>query len=193
VLSLAVFPLPAGVIKIELPPETASFKPGRGSEIANAQCLICHSIDYVVIQPPSGRAYWDSTVKKMRDKFGAPLPEEQIEPLVNYLAGNYGPETNASPTPIANPASSISVATTGEAVVTKYGCLGCHNVDIKINGPPYKDIALKYRRDPKAGEKISEQIHKGGAGKWGPNLMPPFPMVTDAETKAVTTWILNLQ
>jgi len=40
-------------------------------------------------------------------------------------------------------------------------------------------------------EKIAEQIHKGGSGKWGPVIMPPFPTVSDAETKALTEWILS--
>ena len=193
-VALPGMPVAAGVLKIDLPPETASFKPGAGAEIANAQCLICHSVDYVVMQPPLGRPLWVATVKKMREKYGAEVPDELVDRIVNYLSTYYGPETNA-PTPgpgatAALPAS--GTALTGAAVVAKYGCLGCHNVNARINGPAYKEVAAKYRQDPKALAQIAQQIHKGGSGKWGPNLMPPFPMVTDAEIKAVATWILNL-
>jgi cytochrome c len=66
-------------------------------------------------------------------------------------------------------------------------------VSVKIVGPAYKDIAAKYRNDAEARQKISEQIHKGGSGKWGPIIMPPFPQVSEAETKALTDWILNAQ
>ena len=199
VLVLFVFQLgvPAAIaagLKIELPPETASFKPAAGADLANGQCLTCHSVDYVVIQPPSPRAYWESCVKKMREKFGAAIPDEQVESLVNYLAQNYGPLTNvatAAAAPVKAVPTSPEQTLNGESLAARYGCLGCHNVAFKIVGPAYKDIAEKYRDDGSALEKISEQIHKGGSGKWGPVLMPPFPGVTDAETKALADWILS--
>jgi mono/diheme cytochrome c family protein len=71
-------------VKFELPRETETFKPGNGFEIANAQCLICHSADYVAIQPPMSRAFWKGSVQKMQQKYGAIIPDEQVEPLVGY-------------------------------------------------------------------------------------------------------------
>jgi sulfite dehydrogenase len=186
----------AGALKIELPPETGFFKPGPGSEIANGQCLVCHSVEYVTMQQPSGRTYWAAAVKKMRDKFGAQVPEQQVESLVGYLSNNYGTETNASAsgqTTGSKPdaANVVAPATDGEALANHYGCLLCHNVNVKIVGPPYKDIAAKYAKDSDQFAKIAQQIHQGGSGKWGPVIMPPFPMVTDAETKALADWILS--
>jgi cytochrome c551/c552 len=197
-LLLAPFALRAAVVKIELPLETAAFKPGPGSELANGQCLICHSVEYVTTQPPMPRPFWAAEAKKMRDKYAAPLPDEQVQPLVSYLTRNYGVETNSVTEPIATevgsgqvPSIEVGSAASGEAIATKYGCLGCHGVSAKIVGPPYTDVAAKYNDDPQATAKISEQIHKGGSGKWGPIIMPPFPTVTDAETKALTGWILS--
>jgi cytochrome c551/c552 len=180
-------------VKIELPAETGVFKPAPGVEIANAQCLICHSVEYVETQPWMPRAFWAASVKKMREKYGSAILEEQVEPLLDYLARHYGTETNSAPSFSAN-AASKSVPPgplTGETVATKYGCLGCHNVSVKIVGPPYKDIAAKYRNDADAFNKVAGQIQKGGSGKWGPVIMPPFPMVTEAETKLLVEWILG--
>ena len=183
----------AGEMKIELPPETGSFKPGPGAEMANGQCLVCHSVEYVQMQPVSPRAFWAASVKKMREKFGAQIPADQIEPLTDYLARNYGTETNLATTSITAAMNTPTPAQTlsGETVAGKYGCLACHNVDVKIVGPPYKAIAAKYQNDATAPAKIAEQIHKGGSGKWGPVIMPPFPMVNEAETRALTEWILS--
>jgi sulfite dehydrogenase len=183
----------AGPLKIELPPETASFKQAPGADIANGQCLICHSVEYVTSQPPLPQATWAAEVKKMREKYGAALPEEQVEPLVAYLTATYGPQTNAPAVPqkVAAPPTPAPQALTGEALATRYGCLGCHNVQVKLVGPPYKDIAAKYQNDTSALARISDQIHKGGSGKWGPVIMPPFPAVSDAETKALADWILS--
>jgi len=173
-------------LKIELPPETSSFKFGPGSEIANGQCLTCHSVEYVSTQPVMPRAFWAASVKKMQEKYGAPVPADQVDALADYLTQNYG--TNGT---TATNMQSKLVANDGPSVAMKYGCLSCHNVATKIVGPAYKDIADKYRTDATAKAKVEEQIQKGGSGKWGPVLMPPFPQITAAETKLLTDWILG--
>jgi cytochrome c551/c552 len=189
-LALGVLNTTAGVLKIDLPHETESFKPAPGVEMANGQCLVCHSVEYVATQPPMPRTFWVSSVKKMRDKYAAQIPEEQIEPLADYLSRTYGTETNATPSPASAHVIAAVKNEGGEALVNKYFCLTCHAPDKKI-GPPYKDVAQKYSADPAAVDKITEQIAKGGSGKWGSVLMPPFPMISAAESKAIAAWILN--
>ncbi len=183
-------------VKIELPPETAAFKLAPGSEIANGQCLTCHSVEYVSTQPPMPRAFWAGSVKKMMDKYSAPVPAEQVETLVDYLTAHYGLGTNAPTTPAtaqsqtpANPPTTTAPPDAAQ-LATKYGCLGCHNATIKIVGPAYRDVAAKYAQDAEARPKIAEQIRKGGSGRWGPIIMPPFPQVNEAEIQTLTDWIL---
>ena len=182
--------LNASVVKIELPPETASFKPAPKVEMANAQCLTCHSVDYVRTQPPMPLAFWTAEVKKMRDKYGAAIPEDQIESLANYLAENYGTGSGQGSLIAQNVTAPNAQPMDAQTFATRYGCLSCHGKNVKIVGPAFHDIAVKYRNDPTAYDKISAQIHHGGFGKWGSVLMPPFPMVTDAQTKMLADWIL---
>jgi sulfite dehydrogenase len=183
----------AGPVKIELPAETGSFKQAPGAELANGQCLICHSVEYVTTQPPMPRAFWAASVKKMQDKYGAAIPAEQVEPLLDYLTRHYGTGTNGAATVThAAPAPAQPVPVTGPQLASKLGCSpGCHDPTIKIVGPPFREIAAKYQADAEALKKINEQIHKGGSGKWGPIIMPPFPQVTDAEAKVLANWILS--
>jgi sulfite dehydrogenase len=185
----------AAALDIQLPPETVAFKQDVGAEIANGQCLTCHSVEYVVIQPPMQRAFWKAEVVKMQQKYGAQIPEEQVEAVVNYLTKNYGVATNGTQTASVQTSAAAPQAHTADAqqIATKYGCLGCHNQAVKLVGPAYRDIAAKYKSDPAALAKIDEQIHKGGSGKWGPIIMPPFPQVTAAEAKVLADWILGLQ
>jgi cytochrome c len=185
----------AVALDIQLPPETGAFKQDVGAEIANGQCLTCHSVEYVVIQPPMQRAFWKAEVQKMQQKYGAPIPEEQVEAVVDYLTKNYGVTTNGTQTASAQASAARIQAHAADAqqIVTKYGCLGCHNPSVKLVGPAYRDIAAKYKTDPAALAKIDEQIHKGGSGKWGPIIMPPFPQVTAGETKILADWILGLK
>lgn len=209
-LGFAIAPLaasaaPAGRLKIELPPETGVFQPGQHSEIANAQCLICHSTEYVTTQPPLPRAYWKATVEKMQQKFGAPLPVAQVEPLVDYLVALYGakPPANslsAPAAPAAAPVPSVPAATAsasspasgtdGASLAARYACLGCHNPTVKIVGPSLQQIAAKYQGDAGARETIALQITQGGSGKWGPIPMPPFSQIPAAEVRTLTDWIL---
>jgi sulfite dehydrogenase len=165
-------------------------------ELANGQCLSCHSVEYVVTQPPLPRTFWATSVKKMREKYGAAVAEEQVEPLLDYLTKHYGVEatnTASSATAVLKPVTLVPPGTpiSGAAVATNYWCLSCHDISTKKVGPAYKDIADKYRNDADAYAKIAEQVQKGGSGKWGPVMMPPFPMVSAAETKAVAEWILS--
>ncbi|HKW27715.1 MAG TPA: cytochrome c, partial [Verrucomicrobiae bacterium] len=128
ILTGLVLNLAAAPLKIELPPETGTFKPGRGVEIANGQCLVCHSVEYVATQPPLPRTFWASSVKKMREKYGSTIPEEQVEALLDYLTAHYGiAPTNQVSTLITNAAPQVKLesAPDAAAIAAKYGCLAC--------------------------------------------------------------------
>ena len=196
---VAVSVLSAGALDIQLPAETGSFKQDAGAELANGQCLVCHSVDYVTSQPPMPRAFWKGEVTKMQQKYAAQIPGALVEPLADYLTQNYGVWTNGAVTTIlssilaSNTPVSLTSTNAGLELATKYGCIGCHGNRKKVVGPPYHDVATKYASDPQALAKITDQIHKGGSGKWGPIIMPPFPQVTGNETKVLATWILSLK
>ena len=80
----------AAEVKIELPTPAADFKPGKGADLAQAHCLICHSSDYISTQPPMARKFWEATLKKMKEKFGAPTPDDALPALAEYLTATYG-------------------------------------------------------------------------------------------------------
>ena len=80
----------AGEVAITLPAETAAFKPGKGADLANAHCLMCHSVEYISTQPPMARKFWEATLKKMKEKFAAPTPDDATAALVDYFTATYG-------------------------------------------------------------------------------------------------------
>jgi len=79
-----------------------------------------------------------------------------------------------------------------EALAKKYNCLACHQVDKKVLGPSYKDVAKKYKGQAGAGANLAEKVKKGGSGVWGPVPMPPNPAAPDADIKKLVDWILTL-
>jgi hypothetical protein len=74
----------------KLPKDDTRLKPGPGSQLTTASCLLCHSADYVSTQPPLDRAAWKGIVTKMREKYGAPVQASYVDEIVAYLAENYG-------------------------------------------------------------------------------------------------------
>ena len=78
-----------------------------------------------------------------------------------------------------------------EALAKKYNCLACHQVDKKVVGPSYKDVAKKYSKADAA--KLAEKVKKGGSGVWGQVPMPPNPTVPDADLKRLADWILGMK
>lgn len=78
-----------------------------------------------------------------------------------------------------------------EALAKGKGCTACHDVKKKLVGPPYAEVAKKYKADAKGAETMVASILKGSQGKWGPIPMPPNK-VTEAEAKQLAAWILSL-
>ena len=72
-------------------------------------------------------------------------------------------------------------------------CMACHAVDHKVVGPAYKDVAIKYKGDKAAVDKLAAKIIKGGAGVWGPVPMPANAQVTEAEAKTLAAWVLTIK
>ncbi len=175
----------AEVVKIELPVETAVYKTAPGVEVANAQCLTCHSADYAAMQPPKPLDFWKAEVAKMKGKYGAPIPDDATNSLSAYFAKNYGTDTTDAPTMAFD-----STILDPQTLATKMGCFNCHNVDKKVIGPAYQDVAAKYASDPDAMDRVRQQIVNGGSGKWGSVPMPGYKIMSDEQVNALAKWVL---
>ncbi len=77
------------------PPDGVQLKASALPGYAKAQglCSSCHSAEYMQYQPPTApRPYWDAMVKRMKTVFKAPVPDEDIPLIVDYLVKTYGNE-----------------------------------------------------------------------------------------------------
>lgn len=100
-MKAALFVLAAGAVTVaafaapieyEAPEETATYRPAPGVELAEANCLGCHSADYVAMQPRGpgfGRDFWRGTVTKMVTVYKAPIEPGDVDKLADYLAAAY--------------------------------------------------------------------------------------------------------
>jgi sulfite dehydrogenase (cytochrome) subunit B len=86
---------PAGAktitLPIEGPPLKASPMPGYAK--AQANCVACHSAEYMLYQPPTApRTYWEAMVTRMKVVFKAPIDDADMPVIVDYLVKTYGNE-----------------------------------------------------------------------------------------------------
>ncbi|MDO8544238.1 MAG: c-type cytochrome [Opitutaceae bacterium] len=81
-------------------------------------------------------------------------------------------------------------ADAAKTLATKHLCLACHQLEGKLVGPAYRDVANKYRGVPDAQAKLIAKIKKGGQGVWGQVPMPPM-YVPDENLKTIVAWILG--
>jgi cytochrome c551/c552 len=183
---------------IRLPEETAVLKssPLPGYQVASQKCGICHSADYINLQPPNmSFAQWTAEMVKMQHAYGAPITDSDIKLLSVYLTASYGDAATLPGTAEEMPAPRLEAATRGgvdvDLVLARNNCLTCHALTQKVVGPAYHDVAIKYKNDPDAGVKVQESIRAGGSGKWGPVPMPAFPKLDAQELQALSEFVLK--
>ncbi len=74
----------------KLPDEKPALKSAPGADLAQANCIMCHSHEYITTQPAFTRDQWKASVTKMQQKYGAPLAAENVDALLDYLVRSYG-------------------------------------------------------------------------------------------------------
>ena len=77
-----------------------------------------------------------------------------------------------------------------EKLAQANGCMTCHQIDKKVLGPSYKEVAAKYKGDKAAEANLVKKVKDGGKGTWGEMPMPPNAHVKDADIATIVKWIL---
>jgi mono/diheme cytochrome c family protein len=86
----AVLLLGAGAAGADTGEAAVQLKAGAGRELTTSRCIICHSLEYIPANAPAmDRAAWQKTLQKMRERFGAPLNDEETRTILDYLSANY--------------------------------------------------------------------------------------------------------
>ena len=70
--------------------ETIQLTDAPGRDLTTGRCIICHSLEYIPSNAPAmNRAAWQKTIQKMKDRFGAPITDEEAKQILDYLDGSY--------------------------------------------------------------------------------------------------------
>jgi mono/diheme cytochrome c family protein len=70
--------------------DAIQLRDGSWRDLTAARCAICHSLDYIPGNAPVlDRAGWQKVIQKMRERFGAPITDEESQQILDYLAASY--------------------------------------------------------------------------------------------------------
>ena len=88
----------------------------------------------------------------------------------------------------------INVHAAEMPAVGKDHCGGCHEVEKKLYAPSFREIAIKYRGDTGAVNKLTENVNRGGTIGWNSGVCMPVKGLgaSDREIKAMIEFIVGL-
>lgn len=127
----------SGTRSITLPADPVGFQPGPGSQLVSALCLICHSAEYVYMQPRHSPEEWAGIVAKMRSAFGCPIEDAQVQPIVDYLVSQNaetGGVTVSTEAPEPAQAAPTGDPGAGRPIYEQL-CVNCHGAGGQGDGP----------------------------------------------------------
>jgi cytochrome c len=82
----------------------------------------------------------------------------------------------------------------GLELISKSDCFTCHQIDDKLTGPPYREVANKYAGMPDTiVSHLAGKVISGGSGVWGQIIMTPHPALSKADAEAMVRYILLLK
>jgi len=72
--------------RIELSDFRASLPYDKDVNLVESNCMICHSLEYINMQPALTEKQWEKTVDKMIKNFGAPVADSASRAaIIRYL------------------------------------------------------------------------------------------------------------
>ena len=85
------------------------------------------------------------------------------------------------------------VALAGAKLIAGSDCLGCHQENVKVVGPAYKDVAAKYPATEANIAMLANRVIKGGVGHWGEIPMSPHPALSLGDAQEMVKYVLSLK
>jgi cytochrome c5 len=73
--------------------EQIELKEGAGRDTVATNCVMCHSLDYVLMHSRfMKKTNWQETIDKMVNVMGAPIRQDDIPVILDYLTKHYSAE-----------------------------------------------------------------------------------------------------
>jgi cytochrome c len=113
----------------------------------------------------------------------------QVAVTIDYLSEGYDQIVIASNQRSVD--ASVRFAT-AQNLISKSDCKACHDIEKKSLGPAFTAVALKYKGDNGAEDRLAKKIISGGSGVWGDAAMPAHPSFSTNDAATIVKYILSL-
>ncbi|QUM76729.1 hypothetical protein HWV00_11070 [Moritella sp. 24] len=190
----------AEIVSISLPMDNTKLKPLAlpGYGLAQSKCHLCHSVDYIMYQPPEmDLKEWIGEMYKMRNEYGAPISMDEAKVIAAYLSVAYGSEkeTNKKIIALTNLAKTKKVYNPEnldvQSLLSDNDCLTCHKDTgassikaLSIKALSINDIRAKYEGTDNAVDRLGVAIKHGALGM-------PKPPINRREAETIAKYILG--
>jgi len=88
--------------------------------------------------------------------------------------------------------SSIIFSEEGKKLAQKNGCFACHSMKLRVVGPSFNEVSIKYDHANNTKKILMKKIKNGSRGNWGNVPMIAHPKISDKDLDTMVTWILHL-
>jgi len=120
---------------------------------------------------------------------GGTISAEQVSLTIDYLKEGYDKIEIAQGHVQADALAGFAA---GRKLMESSDCKSCHFIDKKSIGPMYKDVAKKYKDDPKAVDYLVKKVISGGGGVWGEVAMAAHPQISEADATEIVKYVLSV-
>lgn len=171
-------------------PEAAkTLIPGKGSDLTQAKCAICHDITHVT-RTRLSRDEWEENYKVMITR-GMPSEPQEAAIIIEYLATYYNRDKPPPAPAVAEKGAPAAPAAAPQQLIAERGCVACHALDKRVIGPSFREIAGRHKADNGAVATLATRVREGSTGIWGPIPMPAHPQIAEEEARRLSAWILQ--
>ncbi|GAB2554953.1 hypothetical protein GCM10027085_52740 [Spirosoma aerophilum] len=117
------------------------------------------------------------------------IKPDQVAVNIDYLAQGHDLVTIAQGHRSADATAQVSK---GLSLIEGNDCKACHSIAKKSVGPAYQKVALKYRGEAGAVDRLTKKVISGGSGVWGEVAMSAHPQLPPADAQEMVSYILSL-
>jgi cytochrome c len=113
----------------------------------------------------------------------------QVSVSINYLSEGYDLTVIAQQQQRFDASAEHAGA---KALLKKSDCNACHSLNTASLGPSFMKVALKYKGDRAAQQRLAKKVINGGSGVWGDAMMPAHSSMSATEAGSIVKYILSL-
>jgi cytochrome c len=173
------------------PALTVKDKGGKSATVTTKIVVGNHEPEIQIMVSDNSTFYWEDQPVEYRvtgeDREDGKIKDSQIQLSFKYL--NEG-EDLAILGHQMKKAEDENVI--NHPLINKSDCKACHQLKDKSVGPSFFDIAIRYKNDKDAIDKLTAKIIKGGAGSWGNHAMSAHPQISLDNGKEIVRYILSV-